>query len=589
MTSSASRQMRSARNALVEALKIGEPYPLIDLPVRADPPVAAFGTTAQILIEDSEPTVAYRLRDQSGQPLPGGANPKTNGTGGEIQVPTPAIAEDVTFTVHAVRASGREAMLSGSGQIRVGLDASLPVAVVPGGAVPIVIDHGATVDVEVAHSQEGVRYRLVSRPSPDAAAPDDAAAMTADIPLSAAAGVGGTGGAIRLTSVPLVDDTVIHVRASKLFGGSNPRPPQAALLKTSLAIFVRPDAGLEVTAKPAVVDHEGESAVQIVRSAPGVSYRLHAKPIRDSEFSRAATPDPAALAISPPAGDVFVLPPPITPAWETPAGFEPLGAPAAGTGGELSLPVPPRKADTIIVVEARKTHGSGAGAFTSAERLRQPAAVLARPDPSPPLRLAARVANGKLTELRVIGGQPGVFYSLGAASPLGEMYVHQTSPDDPALNKGIGALVTMLDFVVAAGVPVGPTSAAPPPIASLEVKPKALPAEISIKARRAMTGLTADLGKADIAVLPEAEVQPATVAAGASVKVTIAQPVAGERYAVVVDGRRVADPVAATAAALSLTTGPLVPGNRVELWALAADLTAPIQVDRFTQLDVAIG
>ena len=49
MTStSASRQARSARNALAEALGLGESYPLRDLPVTAEPPVASYGSIARV-------------------------------------------------------------------------------------------------------------------------------------------------------------------------------------------------------------------------------------------------------------------------------------------------------------------------------------------------------------------------------------------------------------------------------------------------------------------------------------------------------------------------------------------------------------
>ncbi len=103
MSTSASRQFRSARNALAEALALGTTYPLRDLPVIGEPPVVPFGGTAQISIEDSEPDVAYRLQDQAGQPLPGRARAEAVGTGGTLAIATPAISEDATFTVRATR------------------------------------------------------------------------------------------------------------------------------------------------------------------------------------------------------------------------------------------------------------------------------------------------------------------------------------------------------------------------------------------------------------------------------------------------------------------------------------------------------
>ena len=141
MTTSASRQARSARNALAEALGLGEPYPLRDLPVTAEPAVVAFGGAAAVGIGDSELTTAYRLLDQDGGPLAGGAEPEETGTGANLLIDTPAIKEDIRFTVRATRPSGRTAMLFETCEIKVGLDDSLGVAIVPPGPVPAVIDH----------------------------------------------------------------------------------------------------------------------------------------------------------------------------------------------------------------------------------------------------------------------------------------------------------------------------------------------------------------------------------------------------------------------------------------------------------------
>ena len=583
MTSPASRHMRSARNELAEALGLGEAFPLADLPVVAEPPVAPFGAIAKIRIEDSERTVVYRLLNQDGQPLPGGAKPEGTGMGSELAIDTPAISEDITFTVQAERLNGRRAMLTGTGQVRVGLDDSLAVTAWPVGPTPTVIDHGATVQAEVAKTQEGVVYRLVGRPSSGGGD-----AMDDDIALSDPAGVAGTGGNIRLTSVPLLDDVQIHVRAAKYFGGPNPKPPQATLLKATLPVFVRPGAELAVTAKPEIVDHGGKAAVKVASSATGVAYTLFGKAVADSEFDRLGPADPSLLIVAVPDGEVRLVTPPATAAWEAPPGFKPMGDPAAGTGDALSLPVEGLIADTMFVVEARKEHAAEPG-FTTAERLTQPVAILVRPDPKPKLRLAAQIVDGKLVELIALGGQAGVFYSLAAPDPIGELYMHQHSPNEQASNKGVGAMAVTVDLVIAAGLPIVPTSTAPPPVPRLDVDQLALPVALTIKARRAMTGLTADVGTAKVAKLPKVEVQPASVAIGASATIVIEKPGSGESYAVKVDGKPIADPIAGAGAPLSLDTGPLAAGNRVELWISATEPGDAIQVERFTPLVVTIG
>jgi hypothetical protein len=212
--------------------------------------------------------------------------------------------------------------------------------------------------------------------------------------------------------------------------------------------------------------------------------------------------------------------------------------------------------------------------------------VLVRPDPKPPLRLEAILADGKLTELHGLAGEPGVFYAVGAAA-TGELYFHQIDPGDASRNKGIGALAVAVDLVPGSGPASLDTGRAPPPLPRLAAPGTALPAALAITARRAMTNLTADLGAASVAVMPAVQLPAAPIAAGSSAKVTIAAPVAGERYRLLINGTPVADPVTATAA-LSLDTGPLPAGAVVELWAMAGDPGAAVTVERRAPLAITV-
>jgi hypothetical protein len=589
MSTSASRQFRSARNMLAEALGLGEAYPLRDLPVIADPAIVPFGGTAAITITDSERKVAYRLLDQTGQPLPGRGGPKGTGSGEKLSITSPEVAEDVSYMIGAARPNGRMAALFEVAAIKVGLDASLPVGVDPPSAAAIVIDRGAPITVTVEHSQEAVTYSLIARPVPDNARSDDVAAAASDIKLSDAAGVGGTGGTIKITSVALTDDVVIRVRAVKTFGGRNPRPPQTVLLTQTLPVFVRTDADLAVAANPAIVDYGGQASVVITKAVAGVSYRLYARLIPDADFSRKEPPDPATLAVPTPDGDVRMVLPEPTAAWKKPAGFAPLGQAVAGAGAALTLPAGTFARDTLLIVEARKSHGSGGDGFTSAERLTNMAAVLTRPATKPGLRLEALIGDGKLVELRGLEGEPGVFYAIKAPAALGELYFHQIDPVDVALNKGIGALAIAVDMVPAYASAGADTSRAPPPLPRLSVASLALPVTLKLTARRAMTRLTADLSAIAVPAMPAVQLPAAPVAAGSSAKVVITQPVAGERYRLLVGGKPVADPVTAAAAAISLETGALTAGATVELWAASGDAGAGITVERRMPLAIGVG
>ncbi len=140
-------------------------------------------------------------------------------------------------------------------------------------------------------------------------------------------------------------------------------------------------------------------------------------------------------------GEVRIVAPAPTLVWEPPPGFAPVGAAAAGTGAALELPLPARTADTMVLVQARKTHAAGAESFQSSERLEQPAVVLVRPDPRPALRLEAMVADGKLVRLAALEGQRGVFYALTAGNALaGRLYLHQTDEAERRAQQGIGVL-----------------------------------------------------------------------------------------------------------------------------------------------------
>ncbi len=586
MSTPASRQFRSARNMLAEALGLGEAYPLRDLPVIADPPIVPFGGTAAVTIADSERKVTYRLLDQAGQPLPGGGGPQGTGSGDTLSIASPEVGEDVSYMIGAARPNGRTAKLFEVAAIKVGLDASLPAGVVSVSGSPAVVDHGALITVAVEHSQEAVTYSLIARPVPDTAAPDDVAAIASDIKLSAAAGVGGTGGTIAITSVALNDDVILRVRAVKTFGGRNPRPPQTVLLTMPLPVYVRPDAGLAVAVNPAIVDHGGGASVVVTKAVAGVSYRLHARAIPDADFSRREPPDPATLAVPTPDGDVRIVLPAPTDAWEEPAGFAPLGDAVAGAGAALTLPAGTFARDTLLIVEARKPHGSGNGGLTSAERLTAVAAVLARPAAKPGLRLEAIIIDDKLVALHGLAGEAGVFYAIKAPAALGELYFHQIDPADATRNKGIGALAIAIDMVPAAGAAGVDTSQAPPPTPRLSVASLPLPATLKLAARRAMTRLTADLGAIDISPMPAVQVPAAPIVAGSSAKVVIAQPVAGERYRLLVAGQPVAEPVIGGAAAISLDTGALAAGAIVELWAASGDAGAAITVERRTLLAI---
>lgn len=555
MSTAAGRRVRGARNAVVDLLGLGESLPLRDLPVSAAPPIAPFGGSAAVEVQDSEPGVQYRLRAQAGGPLPGDPVIAATGDGGSVGLTLARIEDSMTFTVLARRPSGRSALLLGSGQVRIGLDASLPVSVP--GDTPVVVDHGARVTLLLARSQEGVSYRLVGRPDGDQARPDDLLARATDIDLSEGGEVRGTGGAIALPSKPLSGDTTVRVRVVKTFGG--PRETQTTLLTQAVPVAVRAARDRAMRVSPAIIGHGGAPAIEIEKAEPGVRYQLFTSPVADTQFDRAEPPDASAVAAAGDDGPIRVRRPELQAIWQVPPGFEPAGDETEGAG-RLSLRLPPLTRDTLVAVRATKRHTIDEATFATQVALDAVVLVPVRPDPEPGLRLEAMVAGNKLVRLRVPGGQPGVFYRFMAGDVLlGEAYLHQLQPDDAKLNKGIDGFAVEVDLVVAAD------DREAPPVPRLDLEPRGLPLSVAITARRATTRLVQKLADATIAAAPAPNAEPQTVAPGAAATVSLPAADAANRYALLVDDRAVAIPVAGTGARLALETGPLAAGARVEL------------------------
>jgi hypothetical protein len=539
MTTQASRAMRSARNALAEALGLGEPYPLVDLPVSVDPPIVPFGGRGAIAIADAERGVTYRLLGQQGEALPGRPRER-EGAGETLTMETPPVEEDATYRLRATRPTGRQALLRASAAIRVGLDRTLAVTLEPPAALPTTVDHGATLAVAIARSQEGVRYQLVRRPVPDPAAPDDAGAVADDIALSAADGIAGSGDSIRIASLPLTSDGEVRVRAVKTFGRQSGRSDQVVLLDARLPVRVRARADPGLTVDPPTLAHGAAAVVTVAGAEPGVRYRLHGAPIADAAFDRAepplagSLPALAGLAVRPPAAD---------PTDAVPPGFVALGDALPGAGADLALPTGPLAGDMLLLVVAEKTHASG---DPSTRRLAAAVPVLVHPDPAPPLRLRATLEADSMTAIALVAGQPGTFYALAGAEPLGTLYHHQAASEDARRTKGIEAIAVGVDLVVAPDPATG--GLAPPPLGRMDLKPLALPLELGIRARRAMTGLETALET--LAIRP---MTATATADGDAVRVAVADPVAEARYALLADGRPMGDAVAATGAPLELS------------------------------------
>lgn len=175
--STGSIQVRETRDRLIDLLGFAKTFPLRDLAVKSDQ-VVAFGTTAKIPIADSQKDVTYQLFvitvDADGTEHAEAASGEVSGTGGETVLETTApIQNDTTFSILAKKQlfPAQRAYLLARATVKIGLDINLTARILsplldksllnPVDNAARIVDFGASVQVQLDNSQEGVDYRLV--------------------------------------------------------------------------------------------------------------------------------------------------------------------------------------------------------------------------------------------------------------------------------------------------------------------------------------------------------------------------------------------------------------------------------------------
>jgi hypothetical protein len=330
--------------------------------------------------------------------------------------------------------------------------------------------------------------------------------------------VRGNQGTITLRSKPVGEDTVIHIRAVKLFDPADRRPPLTAILSTSLPLYVRADPARIVTA-PAIVGYKANTGIRIEASQASAAYRVWTRRIADEEYRHGAAAGSSTLAgkvVAIPVNgspDAMVLVPAAPAGSSAPAGFAAEGTGIPGNGGQLQLPLIPPEEDLFIVVEVLKQHDVSDGPPASSSIwLAAVSPMLVKPDDKRQLRLQAEFGNGTtIGTLRVLDGQPGVFYTLKSASTKAVVgppaYFHKLDATNPVFNKGIGQLKLGVDLVVT----VNPSAPARKTLAETPPEPPLLPTDplaegtvIAFRAVKAQTGVAVDLAKTVTVTAPAA-------------------------------------------------------------------------------------
>lgn len=580
-------RVRDARDRLVDLLRLGETYPLRDLPVDDDRLTVPFNQPARIPVGYSQRGVRYELRDPDAD-ADGDGEPDVldavDGTGGTIFLQTPPMKEDATFLVMARKlATGRRAYLQRQATVKVGLDVTLPARIVEAALLDPALDHpadddarvvswGARAIVQIDRAQEGVDYHLVQ--------------IAGGQELRLSPDVRGDLGDIRLVAEAATEDVLLRVRATKVFDPSEHRPTQAALLDAVMPLAVRARVDRTVAVEPAaLVAWDGAAAVRIDASQASAAYSVYARAVPDRDYRRAARPGLLAADVDG-APRVYVARPPSGELWQELAGFQRVGAPVAGTGGAVRLPLAGLRQDCVILVRAEKQHAArpgGGAALSSAVQLAQAALVLVRPDPRPALAVAVVMDGGHTDgDLSLTGGQPGVYYELRrevSGAPLGPpAYFHKADERDPTSNKGVArkddpvyGLEVEVDFAISRGPQRAATTpaelAATPPLPPLvPTGPIDAGTTLYVRAIKAQTRAAVQLAAtAQLAAAPVIAADPAVIPAGAAARIVVRASAAGERYQLARDGQPIGPARDGDGSDLALAAGALAETTRFEV------------------------
>ena len=491
---SAAILLRDARDRLIDLLGLATTYPLRDLAI-ADVNIVAYNMKARIIISNSQQGVSYCLCDDRQLPIPSDSKQPdmkllADGTGGDLELVTPPIANDRTFTIKATKLnSGLFNYLLQSPIVKVGLDVSLVAYIQneellvagdePAANAARIVNYGVKVRVAVEKAQEGVDYQLRT---------------TNDAGLSAS--VRGNGGTIVLETTAIVtEDMDIRIRATKTFEKSEKKATQTDFLTTILPLKVRANPAVGVLVAELIIDYSGGASIKIKSSQASARYQLLTRSIADHEFIRDAVAG-AVLTVAVPKQPNIVLPiPAIT-------GFAVVTDAVQGKDGDLTLTCPNLTADSFIAVQAVKTHLDNNGQpVISIVNVSQMTAILVRPDADPALHFKANIADSLLqAPIQVSGGQAGVFYeftTLEDSKVQGlPVYFHQLDRADNTQNKGLGQLQIGIDMVVSPAL-LPERVKAKPDLAALSPEPPELnanaviksDAELSIRAIKAQTGV----------------------------------------------------------------------------------------------------
>jgi hypothetical protein len=213
-----------------------------------------------------------------------------------------------------------------------------------------------------------------------------------------------------------------------------------------------------------------------------------------------------------------------------------------------------------LLIEASKQHRKESAAIADDEligssiQLQTALALLVRPDPERMLQLSVRIQDKLCVgPWRLRDGQPGVFYELLSDAPVAlPAYFHEQG-------KGIDGLRIEIDLAIARDGDVGVEP-------ELEVDPLPIDTELKVSARKAMTGLGAQLTRtAVLSGVPPLMFKPEKVAPGESALLIVESSAKHDRYTVRRRGEPIGKPIQGNGDALEFELGVIDETTEFEL------------------------
>lgn len=488
---------RASRDIVIEGLGLGATWPLQQVPPIETELTVPFGEAAAVRLCDAQSDVNYSLvlRDQ---PLALPTPPRVEGD--VLAIRTPPVEEDLTLGVMARKrhpSSARPTLersgpLAQSVHVKVGLDASLPVALIghprldPALSKPTaedshLVQYGDPVTVALSRAQEGVQYALMRVSTKDPDVQEERWSPWVDGHLDG----------IVLLGQGLREDTLLRVQARKVLNDSK---VQTTWLNTVLSVAVEAHEDLPWASDPAHGAAGQSVRLGLETSQRSALYRPWVRPVEDAAWRFGPLPKDEELPIVPAPDGGYVRVP--GRAARGGAAWQAVGKPREGADGPLSLDVAMEHEDLLVEIEVRKLHRASASstkADVPTTVWGHPVGLLAvEPRQDVTLRLSA-LSDGSLWRLE--GGQPGVRYELldGDRVVIGPLYVHRRCPRDPELNQGLGALWVERSFALSCvdGAPDGhATARRPVPDPCIERPQGNLPKSLTVRATMARSGVT---------------------------------------------------------------------------------------------------